>query len=777
MKKNKLSIFISLIVFACIFISCNPARRLPNGSYLLNKNNIIINNDNIDSYEVSTIIKHKPNKRIFDLFRWPLKIYVTFDGKKQNGFKRWIKKNFGEAPVVLDTNLVNEGIEQLKLYLYNKGYFNAEVNKEIKLKNKKANVTYLINCNEPYLIKNYFLSIEDTTIKNIVIRDSNNYLQKIGMQFDTYKLSEERNRITQKLKNIGYYNFAKEFVSFTIDSNFKSNKLDINLLIQDPIKKNKIKTDSIEILKHIRYKIRNIIVNTDYNPIYANQIFSDSAIAYYNSDSSGSYKVLYNKNLKYSLSTLTQSTFFNSGEFYNLNLVNRTYTRLNELENFSYVNISFVDASDTINVSDSVGYLDCKIQLTPREKYSVFGGVNGTNSGGNLGMNFEIGRTNRNAFHGAELLSFKIGSSFEAQEINSSVSTSTKSLFNTIEFNGNIDLIIPKFFMPLNIYKFSKKFRPKTRISTGLSFQQRPDYNRLITNASFGYQWKQNSRKQHFLKIIDINSVKLTPDPSFIIELNKYNRRIKEQYTDHIIVAMNYIYLYDNQSTKKNNNIFLKFGIESVGNLLNGIMSATNSEKNSSEQYMLFGIPYANYILTDIDFRFNHKYTAKTSFAFRTAFGIGVPLKNSFSLPFEKSFYLGGANSMRGWNMRSLGPGSYNSVSDFERIGDLKFETNFELRYPIWDYFRGAFFVDAGNIWLLSPNASIPNGDIQSNRFYKEIAVDAGFGLRLDFTYFVIRFDAALPIIDPALPEEERWNGKNIVIKNTALKFGIGYPF
>jgi len=773
-KKYNLIFAFIIIIIVIIISSCNPARRLPSNEYLLNKNKIILDNKNLDSYQISTIIKHRPNKRILDLFRTPLHTYVLFDSKKENGFKRWIKKNLGEPPVILDTILVKNSCNEIKLYLFNKGYFNAIVDAEYKTKNKKTNVIYKIQTDIPYRIKEYNIDIKDTTINKLYQNDSSNYLIKIGDIFDVYKLNSERDRITTNLKNYGYFNFAKEFINFSIDTSFNSNSLKIDLVVQNIL--NKTKEDSIYFTEHKRYKIQNIHLNSEYNPLNISPTFSDTVIAYYSIDSLGSYKVLYNNKLMFKLSTLKQSTFFKSGEFYNLKQINRTYSRFNELENFNYVSISFSEINDSIYKDSNFKFLDCKIQLTVKEPNSLFYELTGNNIGGNLGLNITIGATRRNVFKGAELLNTRLSFSYEAQEINIQSEEKNK-FFNTIEINPNIELIIPNFIIPFYDENKLKSIRPKTRYNLGYNYQQRPDYNRTIVNASYGYFWNINSNQQHFLNILTLNSVKINPDSSFIAILANFNRRIKEQYTNHIIISTKYNYIYDNNLTKSDNTILMKIGLETVGNTLNAIMTLSNANKNSNNQYEIFGIPYANFVLGDIDLRYYKKIHKKSAFVSRISLGIGIPLLNSYSLPFEKSFFLGGANSMRGWSMRGLGPGSYNNITDFERIGDLKFETNYEIRFPIWDYIRSAFFIDAGNIWLLRKNSSLPNGEIKSDRFYKEIAIDTGTGLRLDFSYFIVRFDLAFQIYDPALEENQRWTLDKLSSKNYSLKFGIGYPF
>ncbi len=769
---------ISLILF-CIIIatSCNPARRLPDNTYLLNKNKYKIHDkEDVNMYDIQYISRHVPNKRILDIFRFNLRTYVLFDTKKEYRLNNWIKKHIGEPPVILDTNEVNYTVNQIKLYLANYGYFNATVNKEIIIKRKRANVYYHIIANKPYLINNISYDIEDENIVKMLQEDSVNSLLKIGNQYNSKILTQERDRISDLLNNKGYFRFSKEFITFTIDTNLQSNKLNITTTIQDPIDQNKSTADSLVITKHSKYFIRNIIINTNFNPITQGEIYQDTLYDLSNDSEFGKIMYVHNQNLNYRPRTMTKYLSFKPGDFYQLSNVNRTYNRLSELKNFSYINISFFEVNDTLHRSDSMKIIDCKIQLKPTDKYSFTSEVKGTNTGGNLGVGIELSTFSRNIFKGGENLLYRLGASYEAQSLFID-SKDNLLTFNTIELSGNIKLDVPRFYFPIKNERLLKVFRPRTIFNLGGNYQQRPDYNRVISLANFGYEWNLKTTNRFQIYLIDFNIVKINPTDRFAESLKRYNRIIREQYTDHLIAAFRINYIYDNQGTKKGkNSIYFRFGFESVGNTLNLIMKAIDEPKNSSGQYTIRDIPYANYLLNDFDFRYYHQYNRKTSLVFRSAFGIGIPFTNSYSLPFEKSFYMGGPNSMRGWKMRSLGPGSFLGEQNLEFIGDVKIENNIEFRFPIWDYFRGAIFTDVGNIWLVRPNATLPNGEFNISKFYKEFALDAGFGLRLDFDYFLIRFDAALPIIDPSTIDRPELK-KPISIKNTILNFGIGYPF
>lgn len=763
-----------LCVIFLLISGCNPARRLPEGTYLLNKNKYKLEDKHeVNLYEISAITTHIPNKRIFDIYRFNLRTYVFFDTKKEHKFNNWMKKHIGEPPVILDTDAVNYTVKQIKLYMFNHGYFNAEVTKDIIIKRKKANVFYKIKANDPYLIQQLSENITDKDILKIVQQDSAQSFLKIGNQYQSKMITQERERITELLNRKGYFRFSKEFVTFSIDTNLNHNNLSISTIIQDPIFSKKSSNDSISYNKHTPYRIRNIFINANFNPLLPNESCSDSLFCEISPQLGGNIIFLHNKDLAYSPHLMLKYLSFFPGDLYDLNNVNRTYTRLNELKNFSYINISFSEVSDSTSVGDTMRYIDCKIQLKPMNKFSFATEIKGTNTGGNLGIALDFTTTSRNVFSGGENLSFKIGAAYEAQTL---LVDAGNNFFNTVQVYGNIKLDIPRFYFPIKQKYLSQTFRPKTIFNIGSDYQQNPDFVRFISIAYFGYEWKQGKTVKHLFSPVDINIVKVDPSARFAEKISQYSRSRRESYTDHFLVAMKYNFVFDNQNVVSgNNSTFFRFGIESVGNALNLAMKLSNAEQNSSQQYVIAGIPYANYLLTDVDFRYYHQFPHKSRLAYRTTIGVGIPFTNSFSLPFEKSFYMGGSNSMRGWRMRTLGPGGYSGEA-IESIGDIKFETNLEYRFPIWDYFKGAIFTDAGNIWLLRQNKTIPNGEFHFDSFFNQLALDAGFGLRLDFDYFLIRVDAGIPLINPAASLNPNVS-KTISLSQTVLSWGIGYPF
>jgi hypothetical protein len=279
---------------------------------------------------------------------------------------------------------------------------------------------------------------------------------------------------------------------------------------------------------------------------------------------------------------------------------------------------------------------------------------------------------------------------------------------------------------------------------------------------------------------VEVNLVRIFPSVTFDSIINEMqDQAIKAQYSNHLIMGLSYSYIFSDQEIGKIKNFrFLRFNFESSGNFLQLIQTISNAPQTSDNAYTLLNIRYAQYIKSSVDFRYFYNIFKDNSLAFRTFIGIGKAYGNSDYLPFEKGFYAGGANGMRGWILKLMGPGSYENASEnnYDRMGDIQLEANFEYRFPIYSVLKGALFADLGNIWLIKPN-TMYDGGMFSNTFYKELGLDAGLGFRLDFTFFVFRIDGALRVHDPGEPEGSRWVLSDTRLGKVVWNFGIGYPF
>jgi len=761
-------------------MSCVSSDNIKKGKYLLSSNKIIIDNAKVKSEDLNSFIQQKPNKKLFGLLNVKTWIYQVSNKGKQTKFKNWVKNKFGEKPVFYNKNLTIESEKQLKRYLFSKGYFNAKITSKTKLKKRSAKVKYFIKAKEPYRIQEIKYSVKDSLLKDFVLKDSKNTLIKSGDNYDAKILAAERNRISNYLKENGYYYFSKEYIYYSVDSAINNHQVNLTINIENLRIKDKEEKKYIEKL-HKRYRINNIYIYPAYNPLQADTIKYDTIVLKRNqlTTTLPSNLFLLNRGkLRLNKNLLKNKINYYPGDFYNINKVLQTRKNLTDLDIVKFVDINFEEIKNQ-NTDDN-NYLNSKIKIIrrPVSFYSIE--TDGTNKAGDFGISANVIFQNRNLFKGGEVLNIKFKGAMEMKQINNSGGLEDEFLFfNTIETGMEVRLTIPKLFAPLKSRILTSTFLPKTTFITGYNYQKRLDYTRYISNFTFGYKWKNSLPKTHFLYPIDFNSVKIFKTEEFDEKLQTFDKKYQEQYSDHLILALRYSYIFNNQQIKKGNNFhYLRLNLESSGNVLSLGNKLTSSEKDEDGNYSFLNIKFAQYIRTDADFRYYHYFTSDNLIVFRSAIGIGIPYGNSKSLPFEKSFYVGGANSMRGWQIRALGPGAYNDTSmiKYDNIGDILIEENIEYRFPIYNFLKTAIFCDVGNIWLLNKSNDFPEGEFNTKNFYKQLAVDAGMGIRFDFNFFILRIDAALPIKKPTAAD--KWiNIKKASFQDIVWNFGIGYPF
>jgi outer membrane protein assembly factor BamA len=759
---------------------------------LLIKNKIVLHGEKFefDKDELEKLITQKPNKSFLGLWRFKLYSYQLPDRGKPSKFRQKMREKLGEPPVYYDPRITNTTMNQMRNYLNKSGYFNSKVWESQKKSKQKVKLYYNFQLASPYKIRNINRKIKDTTLARQIETISSETLLKSGDIYNAFILDNERDRITKYLKNNGYFNFNQEYIYYTVDSTLNSKQLDITLIIKN-IENVDLENPSYKIEEnHKQFHINNVYVNPEYDLLNQKPDRFDTTLVKTHRDTARrkvqTYHFLLNGKPRIRPKAITNSILIRPNEYFSLNNVKVTYRRLADLRNFKYSNIQFNDVSDSV-VGKHENLLDCFIDLSRTNTHSYTIEAEGTNSGGDLGIGINLAYNNKNIFRGAEILEVRFSTSMEAQQINSNISSLNDRkflFFNTIEAGVDVSLRFPKFLIPINPETFPQNFKPRTNLTTGFNYQQRPNYRRYITKVSFGYDWSQDPKTRHILNPIEISSVKVFREPEFdqLLE-QETNERVKSQYTDHLISALKYSFIYNSQELNKHKDfIYIRANFETSGFLLKGMHTLFKTKPDEGKNYnSLFGIRYAQYVRADIDFRYYNILSPNSKLVYRVLFGIGYPYGNSDVLPFEKGFFAGGANGMRGWGIRSLGPGSYHKpdvlISNIDRIGDLRLELNFEYRFPLYKRLKGALFVDAGNVWQIKDNTYFLGGRFAFGEFWKEIALDAGLGFRLDFSFFVFRIDAAWRLRDPDKPLSERWVIDEIGFKKIVWNFGIGYPF
>ncbi|HSG68012.1 MAG TPA: BamA/TamA family outer membrane protein [Bacteroidales bacterium] len=742
----------------------------------------------IESSELSGLMKQRPNKHFMGIIRFKLWAYTQTLDKKETRMRRWMKNTVGERPMILDTMLMRRSCMEMEKYLGNVGYFysNVHYSIDLKAKNKRAHVTYWVRPSQPYVIKGFYYDIKDDEMRSWVFKDTSACLIKAGKIYNVYTLDRERERITQFLNNNGYYGFVRDYIYFEVDSAFGTKEMDVTLKIKNITTPDPDTAGKFIEERHFRYKIDKVVIYPDFDPSVTNYYSMpfDTIVQEVHQISADRpaniYYIKYRNKLRIRPKVLSQNILIENGDAYNMKDVRETHKRFANLSIFNYRNINFVKVppSDP-SVFSKVKSLECRISLqrAPVHQYSIE--AEGTNSGGDLGIGSNITYRNRNIFRGGEAFQLKIKGALEAQKSGQPEEQVQKTLlfFNTYEYGLEAQINFPRFLIPVKMERFPKYFRPTTTISSGINFRKRPTYDRYILNFTFGYKWQESITKTHILQPFNISSVKVYPTPEFTQELDDIDDpRLKNQYTDHLITALHYSFIFNNQDIKKVKNfIYFRGDIETSGNLFYLFNNILESKQDSGGFYRVIGIRYAQYVKTELDFRYYWLATKNNQIVFRAHTGIGLPYGNSDVLPFEKGFYLGGANSMRAWIYRGLGPGGFSDQgNNFDKMGDIVLEGNVEYRFPMYNFLKGAFFVDAGNVWLINENENFPKGEFKIDKFYKQIAIDAGAGIRFDFNFFIFRVDFAWRFRDPSKPEGNRWVAdKGIWFWN----FGIGYPF
>lgn len=782
-------LYIAVVIAALSLLTgCSSTKYVPDNQYLLDK--VVITSDDKDFKEADLrdYLHQRPNFKAFGLIKWQLYLY-NWSGKND---KSWVNKQLrrmGEAPVVLDTMLVEQSADELERFLVNKGYIHADVTTRIDtLRHKKAVVTYMLHPNTPYRIRNYQTAISDPVIDSIahippkkrnwlsnMFKPSNEdyvSLVKEGNPFDRDLLDLERSRVTKLVRREGYYAFNKDHLAYMADSAFNQNAVDLEMYLK-PYRR--LKEDgSVKEEAHRPYYINKVTVVADYDPLKSEL---ENSMSLRDTMKAGDIYVVYANRRFIRPSALARSVYLAPGKQYDESNVEQTYSSFARLRALKNINIRFRELEE----NDSLK-LDCSILAAPTKLQGFGVELEGTHSAGDLGFASSVNYQHRNLFRRSETFSFKVRGAYEA------LGSSKSSIDgNYWEFGAETGLMFPRFVFPFVSESFKRRMKATTEFKIGYSFQTRPEYQRTILSGGWSYIWQDrlNTQSRHVFKLVDIDYVHLPKiDKAFADSLPESTRQYN--FTDQFVLGIGYTYTFNNYvpQNKNRNTHSLRVSVEMTGNLLYGFSKVLGAHKNDKGSYSLFGIPYAQFTKVDVDFSKNIALDAKNRVAYRIGVGVGYPYGNMTKLPFERSYFSGGANSVRGWSVRSLGPGSMGleyARSFADQVGDIRLDMNLEYRTKLFWKFEMAAYVDAGNIWTFHEDASHPKANFDFSRFYKEIAFSYGLGLRADFNFFVLRFDTGMKAYDPQQRGGKKWAIKNPNFNsrtgNFAWHFAVGYPF
>lgn len=828
---------ILLAVCACILVSlfsCNSTKKLHTGEYLLNHNRIIyrfgaaqknkgittnitdIGKEGIEKFEIPQriqaseilpYIKQKPNTRIFFILRFYLYLYDLPDSvntarakarrdsdyvvkARKKGWsneklkrktdrltgRQWIMEQ-GEPPAILDSSLTQKSTEQIKAFLFNKGYFNSDVKDSVRYKSRKAEVFYIIKPGKVYKIHRINYQFEDPELATTIYADTADCKIRRNLPYDKDILDAESDRITKELNNSGYYYFSKNYVSYLLDTNSTTRNIDITINIKKFVKRSPVNKDSTIETNHTIYHIRHVIVQMDYNP---------ARVAFYHPTDSIAYnglQIVYPRGGQCLKPFILKTKIrINPGDLYRAEDEQNTYTGLTQLNEFSYISIKYAPVKDS-------NYVDCYIQLNPLVKHNVGAEIELTNTGGDAGVQGDINYENYNQFNGAERLTFKINGGLIAQQ--SFTSKTGNFLFNTADLGPELDLSIPRASFPFNIIPYNSIRNPQSFIKLSFDYEERPDYYlRHILGLSFTpVDFYSLNKKSHFtIALFEWNLVNANLTQGFNQQLEQYNLFFQNSFKNQVITDFRFSWTFTTQDPSKRQNHFdyLKFDVEPSGLLLAATKNLLHLPEDTSGVYYIrqFNAPFSQYLKLDGEWRhyFILGKAQKQQIATRILAGVGLPYDNSSEMPYTKSFWVGGSNDIRAWQFQTLGPGGSPKSNVAGQVGETKLEGNAEYRVKLVKYFDFAWFVDAGNIWLIKSvaNENIPRAYMQlsgPNSFLSEMAIGTGPGFRFDFDYFVFRVDLGFPVKDPSQPAGQRWVSLNQSVQRIVLNIGVGFPF
>ncbi len=823
--KNNFIIFLILISLTLSFSSCNTLKYVSDNELLLTKNAVFVNTKKNVNTEITDYIVQRPNQLVLGI-PFPLYFYNIGNKNFETDFKKWKSENpnsykfttnifsekqtrgvrdfkykthqwflnNGEPPIIFDAKKAIQTVENLTQHYYNEGYFNVNVEyEEHKIKNKKVAINYLINTDKPYTLDTISTAIESAVLDSIYKLHKDKSEIKTGKQFKLSFFIDEQNRITNLFRNSGIYRFNKNAITFEADSTKTNYSSDITLIINDSIASVPFKIQ----------KIKDVNIYTDY--------------AYNTKDEPIKTKVDYNgysflaiDNLKYNPKLLLNSVFIQPNDIYKDETRELTRKNLRRLNNFRSVDIKYEETEDDM--------LNASIFLTPLKKYSIGFNTELTHSNiRQLGVSGKLSFLNRNIFKGAEILKFSVQGSF----LDSKDAADQSSLLNAWEIGSDISLEIPRFFIPFKLKSIiPKNMAPSTTLTLGTSLQKNIGLDKQKFTGIIDYTWESSKNKKHSFQIVNAQFIKnLNVSSYFNIYKSEFNeissiastyfnenlettdvinfidtnidsnfessnpteyriiQNIKNRYniiTEDVLVPISaYTFTYNNSENYKDNDFsFFRARLVSSGNLT----TLLSNERDENGTKTLLKTPIAQYIRTDLEYKKFWNVSLENVIAFRSFLGIAIPYKNSSTIPFSRSYFIGGPNDLRAWKIYDLGPGSTKSGLEYN-VGNLKFISSLEYRFKVINSIKGALFIDAGNIWDIN-NSSVVSSDAKFNGFssLKDIAVGTGFGIRYDLSFILLRLDIGFKTYEPYLDSGKKWF-QHVNFTNNVYNFGISYPF
>ncbi|MDD2798798.1 MAG: BamA/TamA family outer membrane protein [Bacteroidales bacterium] len=758
----------SFVMLLFLLASCSGTRHLTNGERLYTgavvrlESTEKVNKVNIKT-SIESVVRPKPNSSYFGM-RPQLSIYMTAGRNPKGKFKKWLQK-MGQAPVLMANVNPTATSAVIDATLFNMGIFNSSTTFRIIEKKRTASVIYTSYVHKPYTIKECGYSISDDGLSRIIRSDAKNSLIKPGADYNLDLLKAERESIDALLKNSGYFYFNPDYLLFKADTTMVNRTISLTLILKDSVDANALTV----------YHINHVFIDQNYSLNDEAADRKKDTVMIQNNVFIGS-----EADMNIHPQVILRSVYLRKHEIYSRQNHTITLNRLMSMGNFKFVQVKFSDSDTTAS-----GYLDATILLTPMTRHTFRAELDlVTKSNNYTGPRMNLSLLNRNAFKGAELLSLNMAGSFEAQ-----LSGVTKNLFS-YSFNPQIKLTFPRFLAPFNIKQTNSIYVPKTTFSLSYNFLKRVDYFDMSTfQFMYGFKWKNSISIENEFNPVSISNTSISNESAVFTDLLAANPFLKKSYEEQFIAGSNYSFTYNEQMlVGKKWQYFIHFTAESAGNLLSLASRMGGKTPSPENPAKIVGSIYSQFAKLSVDGRVYYNFRDNNKIALRLFAGVAGAYGNSSILPYSKQFFSGGPNSIRAFQINSIGPGTYlqnaaNSVF-MNQGGDIKLETNAEYRFGIYRFVKGALFVDAGNVWVQKSNSSNIGSSFALSTFMNEIAVGAGLGLRVDVSFFVLRFDLAMPLRKPWLDDGQRWVMNQIDFSNSTwrrnnlvLNIAIGYPF
>lgn len=735
--KNRHTPLLLLLItlVATALTGCSTSKFVPEDRYLLDAVQVRTDSKDLDAAQFGQYVRQKGNSHWFSLFKIPLGTY-SLAGRDSTKWLNRTLRHIGEEPVVYDSLEAARSCADLRLAMQNMGYMNSYVDFETQVRGRKLKAIYTLHPGDPYRISSFRYDIPDSAVAQVLAPVFGTGDQQVGEVFTVSSLDNLRKRIATVLNDSGFYRFHKDFVTYTADS--LQGTQGVNLVCRIlPYREN----SSALPKPHPRYRVRSI-----------------------------HYRSGDGYDLPLRRSVLAENTVVKAGEWFSASDLQRTYNNFARLGAVRYTNITFRE--------DTLHNLDTDIRLSMRKPNTIAFQPEGTNTAGDFGAAATLTYQNRNLFRGSELLSIELRGAFEAIK-----GLEGYERGDYEEYGVEARFQMPRLMAPFLSRKGRRGSTASTELSVAWNLQNRPEFHRRVFSAGLKYRWPtRDGRVQYKLDVLDLSYVYMpwisaTFKHDYLDSVSNRNAILRYNYEDLFIMKAGFGLTYNAGDR------VIRASVETAGNLLSGFSQIFRFKQNSHGQRQLFNIAYAQYAKFDFEYTRLLRFSAHNTLALHGLLGVAWPYGNSTVLPFEKRYFSGGANSVRGWSVRELGPGKYRGrdgrIDFINQTGDMRLDLNLEYRTHLFWKFDGAAFVDAGNIWTLRSYPEQPGGQFQLDTFFKQIAVSYGLGLRLNFGYFILRLDGAMKAINPAYDDHKdhypifhpRWG------RDFAFHFAVGMPF